>query len=368
MDLRTASAASAARCRSAAPLESCRFRATSLVARPPSPAAACGRRCDGRGSDRVRLRAGFRCCHLDGARRGACGHRGGEGPRSLRRRPPSDPASDRRRAARHRRLVRVVGDHLCAPGAGRDLGDDVHPRVAAGGRPGRRAPLSRSRCVATHHASGGHPRRRGRRAGRSDRPQDRALRGHASRARGRAGARRPSGADQRQRQRTHGSFDPALVGIDRVVLAWSGADPAFVRRLLVNCRRHEIKLSVVSPFRGQARPALRLSQVADLPVLEYNTADVPRSTAALKRGFDVIVAGRHAVGPGAGARVVALAIKLDDRGPVLFRQPRAGRNGKPFTMHQVPLDGRRRRAAPAGARRPGRPPRRRCSSSARIPG
>ncbi len=130
----------------------------------------------------------------------------------------------------------------------------------------------------------------------------------------------------------HGSFDPALVGIDRIVLAWSGADPAFVRRLLVNCRRHEIKLSVVSPFRGQARPALRLSQVADLPVLEYNTADVPRSTAALKRGFDAIVAGALLLVLAPVLAAVALAIKLDDRGPVLFRQPRAGRNGKPFTI------------------------------------
>ena len=129
-----------------------------------------------------------------------------------------------------------------------------------------------------------------------------------------------------------GSFDPALVGIDRVVLAWSGADPAVVRRLLVNCRRHEIKLSVVSPFRGQARPSLRLSQVADLPVLEYNTADVPRSTAALKRGFDVIAAAAMLLVLAPVLALVALAIKLDDRGPVLFRQPRAGRNGKPFTM------------------------------------
>ena len=116
------------------------------------------------------------------------------------------------------------------------------------------------------------------------------------------------------------------------MLAWSGADPAFVRRLLVNCRRHEIKLSVVSPFRGHARPARRLSQVADLPVLEYNTGDVPRSTAALKRGFDVVVAGAMLLVLAPVLAAVALAIKLDDRGPVLFRQLRAGRNGKPFTI------------------------------------
>ena len=46
----------------------------------------------------------------------------------------------------------------------------------------------------------------------------------------------------------------ALAGIDRVVLAWSDADPRFIERLLGHCRRLEVKLSVISPFRGRARP------------------------------------------------------------------------------------------------------------------
>jgi exopolysaccharide biosynthesis polyprenyl glycosylphosphotransferase len=129
-----------------------------------------------------------------------------------------------------------------------------------------------------------------------------------------------------------GSIDQALSGIDRVVLAWSGASPEFVRRLLGHCRRYEVKLSVVSPFRGYARPALRLSQVADLPVLEYNTWDVPRSTAALKRGFDIVISCAALVVLAPLFAVLALAIKLDDGGPVFFRQRRAGRKGKPFTI------------------------------------
>jgi len=129
-----------------------------------------------------------------------------------------------------------------------------------------------------------------------------------------------------------GSIDRVLTGIDRVVLAWSGASPAFVRRLLEHCRQHEVKLSVVSPFRGHARPALRLSQVADLPILEYNTWDVPRSTAALKRGFDVMFAAVVLLALAPVFAAVALAIRLDDGGPVFFRQRRAGRNGEPFTI------------------------------------
>ncbi len=124
----------------------------------------------------------------------------------------------------------------------------------------------------------------------------------------------------------------ALAGIDRVVLAWSDADPWFIERLLGHCRRLEVKLSVISPFRGRARPSLQLSQVADLPVLEYNTWDVPRSTVALKRVVDVALASFALVVLAPVFAAIAAAIKLDDRGPVFFRQRRAGKDNKPFTI------------------------------------
>ena len=122
------------------------------------------------------------------------------------------------------------------------------------------------------------------------------------------------------------------MGIDRVVLAWSNAAPAFIEHLLTHCRRLEVKLSVVSPFRGLARPAEKLSHVAELPVLEYNTWDVPRSTMALKRALDLAGAAIALTLLAPVFVVTAIAIKLDERGPVFYRQTRAGRHGKPFRM------------------------------------
>jgi exopolysaccharide biosynthesis polyprenyl glycosylphosphotransferase len=142
--------------------------------------------------------------------------------------------------------------------------------------------------------------------------------------------------------------DSALAGVrglasrvDRVIVASGRLDSGWVDELVGICRESQVKLSVVSPLLGQgSAPPVRMTEIADLPLLEYDTWAVSRSTMMLKRGFDVAVS--------AGALIlllplfplVALAIKLDSPGPVLFRQRRAGLAGRPFwvfklrTMHR----------------------------------
>ncbi|MEV0724401.1 sugar transferase [Micromonospora purpureochromogenes] len=54
----------------------------------------------------------------------------------------------------------------------------------------------------------------------------------------------------------------------------------------------------------------------------------------IKRSFDVVVAAVALVLCAPLLLAVAAAIKLEDRGPVLFRQERAGRRGRPFRIHK----------------------------------
>ncbi len=55
-----------------------------------------------------------------------------------------------------------------------------------------------------------------------------------------------------------------------------------------------------------------------------------RVQLGLKRVFDVVVCSAMLVLLSPVIALIALAIKLDDRGPVLFVQERAGKDGKPF--------------------------------------
>jgi lipopolysaccharide/colanic/teichoic acid biosynthesis glycosyltransferase len=122
-------------------------------------------------------------------------------------------------------------------------------------------------------------------------------------------------------------------GIDRVVLASERIDAREVAAISELCRRYETKLSLVSPLRGQATPQ-QISRLAELPVFEYGTADVSRSTMFLKRCLDLIVGIPLAVLAVPLLPLIALAIWLDDRGPVLFVQRRAGLRGAPFNVRK----------------------------------
>ena len=54
--------------------------------------------------------------------------------------------------------------------------------------------------------------------------------------------------------------------------------------------------------------------------------------AVLKRGGDILMSLCVAVSGCIPMALIALLIKLDSKGPVIFRQERLGKDGKPFTM------------------------------------
>jgi len=122
-------------------------------------------------------------------------------------------------------------------------------------------------------------------------------------------------------------------GVDRLVLAQERADAAEIARFTELCREHEAKLSLVSPLRGQATPQT-ISRLAELPVFEYATADVSRSTLMLKRLLDLILGVPIAVVTAPLVPLIALAIWLEDRGPVFFVQTRVGLNGRRFRLYK----------------------------------
>ena len=120
--------------------------------------------------------------------------------------------------------------------------------------------------------------------------------------------------------------------IDRIVVASSDLDEELLGKLLPACRLRAVKLTVVPPTRGMFGTATYLGHVADLPLLDYNTWDISGLTVALKRIGDVVLSALALFFLSPLFIIAAIAVFVTDGAPVLFRQPRAGEGGQPFTM------------------------------------
>jgi exopolysaccharide biosynthesis polyprenyl glycosylphosphotransferase len=130
----------------------------------------------------------------------------------------------------------------------------------------------------------------------------------------------------------HGRLEGIGGGLDRIVIACSEFSEALLEDLLPFCRRRGLRLTVIPPSRGMFGGATHLGHIADLPLLDYNTWDISRSTIALKRLFDVVVAALTFIVTLPLFVVVAVAVFLDGGLPIIFRQTRAGEEGEPFVM------------------------------------
>lgn len=119
---------------------------------------------------------------------------------------------------------------------------------------------------------------------------------------------------------------------DHVLLATETLHENTLVGLLSACRTSQTKLSIVPPACGIFGTAAHLEHIGELPMLDYNTWHVSRSTLLLKRCLDVAVAVPALFVLSPLFALIAIAIKLDSPGPVFFAQMRGGLHGRPFRM------------------------------------
>ena len=93
-----------------------------------------------------------------------------------------------------------------------------------------------------------------------------------------------------------------------------------------------LRVSVLPRLPEVVGSSVELDDVDGITLLGMRRFGLSRSSRAIKRSFDVVGAGLSLLVLGPLLAAVAIAIKLDSRGPVLFRQRRMGRHGVPFEM------------------------------------
>ncbi len=119
---------------------------------------------------------------------------------------------------------------------------------------------------------------------------------------------------------------------ERIVVAREGFDEGALFDLLCRARELGLKVSVLPQLFDALGPSVEVDDVEGIAVLGVNPPVLPRSSRFLKRSMDVLGAAAllSLTAPLFGA--IAVAIKLESRGPVFFRQERIGLWGRRFRM------------------------------------
>ena len=123
-----------------------------------------------------------------------------------------------------------------------------------------------------------------------------------------------------------------LLDIERVIIAFSEADHEELLKMIRELRKFDLQIDVVPRLFEIVGPKAGIHAFEGLSLVGLAPARISPSSRLLKRAMDYLVALLMLILLAPVMLLIALAIRLDSPGPVLFRQRRLGRDMDPFTV------------------------------------
>jgi exopolysaccharide biosynthesis polyprenyl glycosylphosphotransferase len=151
--------------------------------------------------------------------------------------------------------------------------------------------------------------------------------------------------DPAKRAQAIGRFEPlgGTVDLPRVLreqpvdltivsLPWRSRD--LIVRLVDQCEAAGTTVRIVPDLFQMSLNRVDVDSLNGIPLIAVHGPPISGWQYRVKRGMDILAASTALLVLSPLVAVIALAIKADSRGPVHFRQPRLGRNGRPFTLYK----------------------------------
>jgi exopolysaccharide biosynthesis polyprenyl glycosylphosphotransferase len=123
-----------------------------------------------------------------------------------------------------------------------------------------------------------------------------------------------------------------LLDVERVIVAFSNDETDETVLLLRDLNELDVQVDIVPRFFDVLSPAVDIHSLEGVPLIGLRPPRLSRSSAILKRWFDVVgaIVGLVLVAP--LFMVIAACIKLESTGPVFFRQVRMGCGDRTFRI------------------------------------
>jgi exopolysaccharide biosynthesis polyprenyl glycosylphosphotransferase len=119
---------------------------------------------------------------------------------------------------------------------------------------------------------------------------------------------------------------------DRVIIAFSRASHEELLNCIRCCRDNGVAVDIVPRLFEFLEGARSLETIGGLPLLSLSRQRLTWASRTAKRGLDLVGSALVLAFLSPLMALLAVAIRLESRGPVLFSQPRVGRNGRKFSV------------------------------------
>lgn len=120
--------------------------------------------------------------------------------------------------------------------------------------------------------------------------------------------------------------------VQEIIIALEKENHDVLVEVISKTEGKDIKLKIVPDLYEILSGQARTSQIYGMPLIDIMPELMPEWEKKLKRFLDIIAALILLVVNSPVIFLSAIAIKLDSKGPVFFKQERSGLNGKPFKM------------------------------------
>lgn len=122
------------------------------------------------------------------------------------------------------------------------------------------------------------------------------------------------------------------LNVHRIIIAPATTDTIGVVNLIRAAKAVGVRVSVLPRMFEVVGSAVEFDDVDGMTMLGVRRFGLSRSSRLLKRGFDAALASIVLVAASPVLAAIALAIRLESRGPIFFRQIRVGRDGQHFEI------------------------------------
>lgn len=122
--------------------------------------------------------------------------------------------------------------------------------------------------------------------------------------------------------------------VDEVFIAAPSSSRGRVMDITQHCQRKQVPFKIVPDLYEMSLSGVDINDLGGIPLIGMRQASIQGVNLFLKRAMDFVISAIVLSVLSPILLIVAFAIKIDSRGPVMFKQERLGKDGKPFMIYK----------------------------------